>query len=114
MVHNVWVGKWIEVTRAMTMAAKCGGCESAAALRGTRETPAFYSAPITVTRAGYDAVSEYAYALKAENAELKSGGGDDTTTISNLEAASAVTETATNNNAGLFAKMRTVHAAQMK
>ena len=81
---------------------------------GTRETPAFYSAPITVTRAEYDDVSEYACALEAENAELKSGGGDYMTTISNLEAASAATETATNNTAGLFMDMRTVHAAQMK
>ena len=40
VVRNVWVGKWLEVTQAATMAEKCGGYESAAALRGTRETPA--------------------------------------------------------------------------
>ena len=73
------------------MAAKRGGYESAAALCRTRETPALNSDPSTVTRAEYDAVSEYAYALEAENAELKSGVGDDMTTISNLEAASAAT-----------------------
>ena len=114
MVRNVLVGKWLKVTRAMTMAAKRGGYKSDAELRGTRENPAFYSAPITVTRAEYDDVLEYACALKAENAELKSGGGDGMTTISNLEAASAATETATNNTAGIFADMRTVHTEQMK
>ena len=36
------------------------------------------------------------------------------TTVSNLEAASAATKTATNNTTRLFAEMRTVHAAQMK
>ena len=65
VVRNVWVGKWLEFTRAATMAEKRGGYESAAALRGTRETPMLNSAPITVTRAEYDAVSEYACALEA-------------------------------------------------
>ena len=73
------------------MAAKCRGYELDVAQRGTRETRALNSAPSTVTRAEYDAVSEYACALEAENAELKSGVGDDMTTISNLEAASAAT-----------------------
>ena len=36
------------------------------------------------------------------------------TTTSNLEAASAATETATNNTTGLLAEMRAVHAAQMQ
>ena len=73
------------------MVAERGGYESAAALRGTRETTTVYSARFTVTRAEYDSVLEYACALEAENAELKSGGEDDMTTISNLEAASAAT-----------------------
>ena len=96
------------------MASKLGGYKSDAELRGTRENPAFYSAPITVTRAEYDAVLEYTCALKAENAELKSGGGDDITTIRNLEAASAATKTATNNTSGIFAELRTLHTEQMK
>ena len=90
------------------MTAKRRGYELAAAMRGTRATPAPISAPGTVTREKYDAVSEYACALKAENAELKSGGGDNVTTVSTLEAASAATET----NTGLLAEMRAVHAAQ--
>ena len=92
------------------MAAKRGEYEFAAALSGTKETPALISAPSTVTKAEYDAVSEYACALEAENAELKSGGGDDMTRISTLEAASAATETTT----GLLTEMRTVHAAQIR
>ena len=63
-----------------------------------------------MTRAEYDAVSEYDCNLKAENAKLKSGGGDDVTTVSTLEAASAATETTT----GVLAEMRAVHAAQMR
>ena len=59
VVCNFWVGKWLEVTRAETMAANLGGYESTAALRGTRETLALISLPITVTKAEYDAVSEY-------------------------------------------------------
>ena len=66
------------------MSAKRGGYESAAALRRTRETPAPISAPGTVTREEYDAVSEYACAPKAENVELKYGGGDNVTTVSTL------------------------------
>ena len=93
------------------MAAKRRGQESAAAMRGTRATPAPFSAPGTVTRAEYDAVSEYACALKAENAELKSGGGDDTAAVRTLEAASAATKTTTNNTTGILAEMRAVHAA---
>ena len=92
------------------MAAKCGGYKSAAALRGTRATPAPISAPGTVTREEYDAVSEYPYDLEVENAELKSVGGDDVTTVSTLEAASAATKTTT----GLLAEMCAVHAAQMR
>ena len=95
VVHDIWVGKWIVITQAATMAAKRRGYESAAVLRGTRATPAPISAPGTVTRAEYNAISEYACALEAENAELKSGGGDDATTVSTLEAASAATETTT-------------------
>ena len=30
VVRNIWVGKWIEITRAATMAEKRGGYESAA------------------------------------------------------------------------------------
>ena len=70
--------------RAATMSAKHGGYESAAALHGTRETPALISAPSTVTREEYDAVSEYACALEVENAELKSGRGDNVARISTL------------------------------
>ena len=92
------------------MAAKRGGYESAAAMRGTRATPAPFSAPGTMIRSEYDAVSEYACALEAENAELKSGGGDDVTTVSTLEAASAATKTTT----GILAEMRTVHAEKMR
>ena len=62
-----------------------------------------------MTRAEYDAVSEYDCALKSENAELKSDGGDNVTTVSTLEAASAATKTTT----GLLVEMRAVHAAQM-
>ena len=113
-MSDVWVGKWREVMRAATMAAKRGGYESAAVMRGTRETPALIAALRKVTRAEYDTVSEYACALKADNAELKYGGGDDMSTISTLEAASAATETATNNTTGLLAEMRAVHAAQMQ
>ena len=51
---------------------------------------------------------------KAEKAELKSGGGDDMTTISNLESATAATKTATNNTSGIFAELRTLHTEQMK
>ena len=109
-MRGIWVEKWLEIMRAATMAAKRGGYELAAAMHGTRETPAPFSAPGTVTRAEYDAVSEYACALEAENAELKSGGGDDVTTVSTLEAASAATETTT----GLLAEMRSVHAAHMR
>ena len=75
-----------------------------------KKNPALISAPSTVTKAEYDAVSDYACALEAENAELKSGGGDNVTTISTLEAASAATKTTT----GLLAEMRAVHAAQMQ
>ena len=107
--RDVWVGNWLEITQAATMAAKRGGYESAAALRMTRETPPPIPALGTVTRAEYDAVSEYAYALEEENTELKSGGGNDVLTVSTLEAASSVTETTTR----ILAKMRTVHAAQM-
>ena len=94
--------------------AKRGGYESAAFLSGTKETPALNSVPITVTRAEYNAVSEYACALNAENAELKYGGGDDMTTISNLVAASTTTKTSTNNTTGLIMEMCAVHASQMQ
>ena len=83
-VRDIWVGKWLKITQTATMAAKRGGYESAATMRGTRVTPPPFSAPDTVTRAEYDAVSEYACALEAENAELKSGGGDNVTTVSTL------------------------------
>ena len=92
------------------MAAKRGGYDSAAALRGTKETPALISAPSTVTTTEYDAVLEYACALEAENAELKSGGGDNVTMIRTLGAASDATETTT----GLLAEMRVLHAAHMR
>ena len=45
-----------------------------------------------MTKAEYDTVLEYSCALEAENAELKSGGGDNVTTIGTLEAASAATK----------------------
>ena len=83
-MRDVWVGNWLEVTQAVKMAANRGGYESSAALHGTRETPALISAPSTVTKAEYYAVSEYACVLKAENAELKSGVGDDVMTINTL------------------------------
>ena len=79
-------------------------------MRRKRATPAPFSALGTVTRAEYDAVSEYACALEAENAELKSGGGNDVTTVSTLEAASAATETTT----GLLMEMCALHAAHMR
>ena len=91
------------------MAAKCGGYEAAAAMRGTRATPTPVSAPGIVTRAEYYAVSAYACALEAENTELKSGGGDDVTTVSTLEVALSTTKTTT----GILAEMRAVHTAQM-
>ena len=89
------------------MTVRCGGYESFADLRKTRETPTLISATSTVTRAEYDAVSEYACLLEAENAELKSGEGDDVTTISTLEAASAATKTTTGHFLHLF---RVYHA----
>ena len=92
------------------MAAKRGEYEFAAALSGTKETPALISAPSTVTKAEYDAVLEYACALEGENAELKSVRGDNVTTISTLEAASSATKTTT----GLLVEMRVLHAAQMR
>ena len=113
-MRDIWVRKWLKVARAATMAEKSGGYESVVALLGTRETPALISAPSIVTRSEYDAFLEYTCALKTENAELKSDGGDDVTTISTLVAASAATETATNNTTGLLADMRAVHAAQMQ
>ena len=84
MVRDIWVGKRLKITQAATMAAKRGGYESAAAMHRTRATPTPFSAPSTVTRAEYDDVSEYACALEAENAELKSGGGNDVTTVNTL------------------------------
>ena len=66
------------------MVAECRGYDSAAALRGTRETPTLISATNTVTKAEYDAVLEYACALEADNAELKSGRGDNVARISTL------------------------------
>ena len=35
VVRDLWVGKWLEITRAATMAAKRGGYESAAELQVT-------------------------------------------------------------------------------
>ena len=64
VVREIWVRKRLKITRAATIAAKRGGYEAAAAMRGTRATPAPFSAPGTVTRAEYDAVSEYACSLK--------------------------------------------------
>ena len=110
VVRDIWVEKWLEITQAATMAAKRGGYESAAEMRGTRATPAPFSATGTVTRAEYDAVSEYACDLEAENAELKSGRGENVTAVSTLEAASAATKTTT----GLLAEMCAVHASQMR
>ena len=110
LVRNVWVGKWLKITRAATMAAKRGRYKSPTALCGTREAPAPISAPVTVTRAEYDAVFEYVCDLEAENAEQKLCGGDDVTTVSTLEAASAETETTT----WLLVEMRAVHPAQMR
>ena len=107
MVRDIRVGKWLEIMRAATIAAKRRGYESAAAMRGTRATPTPFSALGTVTRAEYDAVLEYACALEAENAELKSGRGDDVMTVGTLEAASDATETTT----GILAEMRAVHVA---
>ena len=70
-VRNVWVVKWLEVTSTAIMAAKRGGYKSVAALRGTRETPSRYLAPITVTRAEYDALSRYACAQKGRESGTK-------------------------------------------
>ena len=92
------------------MAEKRGGYESAAAMCGTRATPAPISVPGTVTRVECNAISEYACALEAENASLKSGRSEEGTIVSTLEAASAATKTTT----GLLAEMRAVHAAQMR
>ena len=92
------------------MSAKRGGYESAASLRGTRETHELISAPSTVTKAEYDAVSEYACALKAEKVELKSDGRDNVATISTLEAASAATKTTTR----IIAEMCVAHAENMR
>ena len=110
VVRDIWFGKWLEITRAATMTAKLGGYELAAAMRGTRATPTPFSAPGTVTRVEYDAVSEYACALEAENTELKSGRGNDVATVSTLEATSDATETTTK----LLAEMRAVNAAQKR
>ena len=109
MVRDIWFGKWIKITQAATMAAKRGGYESAAEMRVTGRQE-WVQRPGTVTREEYDVVSEYACALEAENASLKSGGSDKVTITSTLKAASAATETTT----GLLADMRAVHAAQMR
>ena len=82
----------------------------AAAMRRKRATPTPFLAPGIVTRTEYDSVSEYECALEAEKTELKSSGGDDVTTVSTLEPASAATKTTT----GLLAEMRAVQAAQMR
>ena len=87
------------------MAAKRGGYESVVVIRGTRAIPSPFSAPGTVTRAEYDDVSEYACALEAENVEMKSGGGDNVTIVSTIEAASAATKTTTR----ILMEMRAVH-----
>ena len=92
------------------MAAKRRGQESAAAMRRTRATPKPFSTPGTVTREEYNDISEYACTLEAENTEMKYGGRDDITTVSNLEVASAATETTTR----LLTEMRALHAAQMR
>ena len=110
VVCDVWVEKWLGIMRSTTMTEKRGGYELAAALCGTRETHAPILAEGTVTRAENNAVLDYACALEAETAELKSGGGDDVTTVSTLEAAYAATKTTT----GLLAEMRAVHASQMQ
>ena len=91
------------------MAAKRGGYESAAEMQVTGHQE-WVQRPGTVTRAEYDAISEYACALEAENASLKSGRSNEVTIVSTLEAASAATKTTT----GLLAEMRAVHAAQMR
>ena len=110
VVRDIWVGKWLEITRAANMVAKRGGYESAAAMRRTRATPKPFSTPGTVTREEYNDISEYACTLEAENTEMKYGGRDDITTVSNLEVASAATETTTR----LLTEMRALHAAQMR
>ena len=108
MVRNIWVGKWLEIMRAATMAANRGGYKSAAEIRETGRQE-WLQRPGTLTRVQCDAISEYACALEAENASLKSGGSDKGT-IRNLEAASAATKTTT----GLLAEMHAAHAAQMR
>ena len=91
------------------MAAKRGGYESAAEMQVTGRQE-WLQRPGTVTRAEYNAISEYACTLDAENASLKSGGSNEGTIVSTLEAASAATKT----TPGLRAEMRAVHAAQMR
>ena len=59
VVRDIWVGKWLGITRAVTMAAKSRGYESAAKMQVTARQE-WVQRPCTVTRAGYNAVSEYA------------------------------------------------------
>ena len=72
VVRNQWVAKWKMVTRASDMAAKRGGYESTAALQAgtTSNSVSPESSSTSVSRADYDAVTEYAAALEAENLEL--------------------------------------------
>ena len=87
------------VTCASNMAAKCGGYESAAALRAgataNPESPA--SSATSMTRAEYDTVAEYAVALEAKNLELRSVEADGASTASSLPntVASATTSSTT-------------------
>ena len=87
------------VTRASDMAEKRGGYESAASLRAgaTANPEAPASSATSVSRADYDAVAEYAAALKADNLELRSIEADGASTIGSLSntVASATTSSTT-------------------
>ena len=108
MVRDIWFGKWLEITRFATMKENLGGYELAAAMRGKRATPTPFSAPGTVTRVEYDAVSSMP--APSRRRTRNSGRGNDVATVSTLEATSDATETTTK----LLAEMRAVNAAQMR
>ena len=121
VVRGQWVAKWKMVTRASDMAAKRGGYESAAALRSgataNLEAPSF--SVTSVSRSNFDAVAEYAAALKAENLELRSIDIDGASTISSLPDTVAATTTSSTTTA-VIAEMKraqevqaVAHAAQI-
>ena len=121
VVRDLWVAKWKMVTRASDIAEIRGGYEFAAALRAgaTSNPEAPASSATSVTRANYDAVAEYAAALKAENLEFRSIEADRALTVSSLpDTVAAATTSST--TAAVIAEIKralevqaTVHTTQI-